>query len=135
MVYAKDSNGGLTFIDCTDRVLTRPFNVLNETTSTYESDRVEAGEIANNVVMCCRHPAAWGKQNMAGVTQIDYQIMKYQDGNSNNAIPVKVNPMGEMVATEVKSGLYYVYKNQIGTALTTGTVGEWNATNFKILYK
>ncbi len=135
MVYEKDRNGILSFIDCTDRVAGNPI-LCNSVKYPLFSDVTEATEIMSNVVMCARHPAAWGKENMAEISRVDFMPMRYQDGNDcNNAIVLKADGSGSMMAADVKKDLYYVFNSQIGIARNTGAADAWDDRNFQILYK
>ena len=93
------------------------------------STRSRAIYMLGNVVMCARHPAAWGKGNMAEVSSIDFMPMAYTDGLSiGRAIPFTAG-------MTVKEGLWYVYNNALGAAKASGTASAWSATYFDIKYK
>ena len=130
MVYDKAADGTLTFMDCTDRSSDTRY-IFKSTTNdkTYLSNVAEAIEIMGNTVMCARHPAAWGKDNMADIEYIDYMPMRETTGYSTGqAIPFTAG-------MAVTAGLWYVYNNELGKALTTGTASEWTSTYFDIQYK
>lgn len=129
MVYDKAADGTLTFIDCTNVDYDEPFFIFS-TAAGYDDQWVaRAMNTKNNVVMCARHPAAWGKNNMAGIDRIDYVPMRYTTGYSTG----QAKPFTAGMA--VTEGLWYVYDNQLGIAKITGKASAWNATYFDIQYK
>lgn len=138
MVYKKDGDT-LMLIDCTDDAFNTPAGtglpllICREDHSSEMSTRARAIYMQSNVVMCARHPAAWGKSNMAGRGQIDYMPLAAPDGLTfGRAIPFG-ETMSGMVVTE---GLWYVdvNTNKLGTALVSGKVTKWFATAFDTKY-
>lgn len=141
MVYDKAADGTLKFIDCTNHYddyrqciytsstgYTEPGNDFYTAEDGYIFYTSKAIEIMSNIVMCARHPAAWGKSNMANIDRIDYIPMYETTGYSTGqAIPFTSG----MAVTE---GLWYVCNNELGKALTTGNAAEWSATYFDIQY-
>lgn len=133
MVYQKDGEK-LTLIDCTDEVGANYTIVTSvETHSSEISTRARAISMLQNVVMCARHPAAWGKSNMAGRTKIDFIPFGYTDGLTRG----RAIPFGETMSGQtVKEGLWYVdvNTNKMGTALFNGQVTKWSDTAFDTKY-
>lgn len=133
MIINKAYDGALSIIDCTSDSDTLPILKSGENFAGIW-DKTRAFNMIDNVVMCARHPAAFGKSNVLDC--IDYIPMAYPDGiDIGRGIPVNVAEDGSMVDTDITEGLYYVYDNEIGVALTTGTVSVWDNTNFDIKYK
>ena len=105
--------------------------ICRENHSKEMSTRARAINMLGNVVMCARHPAAWGKGNMAEVSSIDFMPMAYTDGlSSGRAIPVDLS--GQPL--DVEAGRWYLNGNQLGEANTSGTVSAWEEIEFKTLY-
>ena len=105
--------------------------LCRENHSAEMSTRARAIYMLGNVVMCARHPAAWGKSNMAEVSSIDFMPMAYTDGLSKGrAIPVDLS--GQPL--DVEAGRWYLNGNQLGEANTSGTVSAWEEIEFKTLY-
>ena len=127
MVFEKDDDGTLTFIDCTYRLPGKPF-LKCSVKSSDKWDAARAIDAIGNVAMCARHPAAFGKDNMANINRIDYLPMSYQSGlSTGQAIPFAPNDA-------VVKDLWYVYNNNLGQARDTGTASDWNDANFIIQY-
>ena len=132
MVYDKAADGTLTFIDCSNHFAVDDFRqciYLSSTSYTNPFDIVKSTGLMNNIVMCARHPAAWGKSNMANIDRIDYMPMRETTGYSTGqAIPFTAG-------MAVEEGLWYVYNNELGKAKTTGNASAWSSTYFDIQYK
>lgn len=129
LVYEKAADGTLTFMDCTDRGSKNQFIFTASVgDQSYMSNVAEAVEIINNVVMCARHPAAWGKNNMEGIDRIDYMPMRYTSGYSTNQA---IQFVPGMAVTE---DLWYFYDDELGKAKKTETAAAWNASYFDIQY-
>ena len=120
IVYSKAADGRLTFMDCTNTIYERPLFKFSESGfGVFYTARTM--NLTNNIVMCARHPAAWGKSNMANIDRIDYMPMCYQTGYSTGqAIPFTAG-------MAVEEGLWYVYDNQLGKALVTGKANVWKS--------
>ena len=136
MVY-KITDGVVMLIDCTDDAFDTkagaglPILLCREDHSSEMFTRARAIYMLGNVAMCARHPAAWGKDNMAERGNIDHMPLAQNDGGSlSRAIPLDFT-----AAVTVESGLWYVYDNKVGLAKTTDTVTAWDEIEFETLYE
>ena len=131
MVCDKASDGTLKLIDCSNHYNDYRQAIYRSSTgykdpnndfylggSEYNFEVSKATEIISNIVMCARHPAAWGKNNMEGVEHIDFIPMCESTGYSTNqAIPFK-----EGMA--ITKGRWYVYNNELGRALVDASASS-----------
>lgn len=133
IICDKLDDGTLVVAECTDSYNAN--NPVNEVSvsSQHVYHKLQAERLLGNVVMCARHPAAWGKSNMSNVTKIDYVLMAFQDGYENNPIPVNVDTNGTMIPTVVKKDKFYIYNSEIGTAIDDATATSFDDIYFKDL--
>lgn len=130
IICDKLDDGTLFIAECTDSYNAN--NPVNKVSVSYSSvyDKLQAERLLGNVVMCARHPSAWGKSNMNNVTKIDYVLMAFQDGYENNPIPVNVDTNGMMIPTVVKKDKFYIYNSEIGTAIADTTAKSFDSEYF-----
>ena len=132
LVHSVNDDGTIKFVDCSDEYgKARPF-IKSWATDSNKDNACKAVQMMSNVMMCARHPAAWGWNNMANIGQIDFLPVSYRSGKTIAQAIQFVPDSGKKMA--VTKDLWYVYNNQMGTAKATASV-EWNETSFDIKYK
>ena len=138
MVYSIKDNGIITFIDCTDDVFVdgdekydKPILTCSEEHSD-RFDRVRAISTLDNIVMCARHPAAWGKGNMTNIDSVDFMTMAVTDGlKADRAILLDFSSG----AVNVESGKWYTDGHRLGKVYTTANVSKWEDITFSSSWK
>ena len=138
MVYEITDSGVIRFIDCTGDNFVDGSNKYNtpiliaDEEHSYMFQRARAINMLGNIVMCARHPAAWGKSNMAERERIDFIPMAYTDGLGMGRAIVLDFSNGDVT---VEAGKWYVWDNHVCVVETSATVSAWDDIAFSERYE
>lgn len=137
LVYDILEDGTIRWMDCTSDAFVwgsetyqNPILLCHAAQSTM-FDLARGICTVDSIVMCARHPAAWGKGNMADRETVDFMTMAATDGLTNDrAIPLDFSNG----SVTVEAGKWYTCDNHVGKAATSATVSAWDEIAFTTLY-